>query len=246
MLSPGSPPRNSVSPPGSVSHLTVFASSSSATTGSRPRSAVDPRNSPASGGAITQCYERRRVLSRTSAAVARVGSRKRDIVCVCWRRAAPVRKWVEAVVERRCPRRFTRCARDSASRADGSELSVERSRGAVDASVWQPLIFDPSTSRGADNLRELESSNCVWAVDDTLHLQLQDLVRARNPGEPLSDVELGTRIDAIVGTARAETYGRWIYYPWSGRLVRVLPEPEFRELRLDRNRNKITVAEQQR
>jgi len=125
-------------------------------------------------------------------------------------------------------------------------LSGERSRGAVDASVWQPLIFDPSTSRGADNLRELESSDCVWAVDDTLHLQLQDLVRARNPGEPLSDVELGTRIDAIVGTARAETYGRWIYYPWSGRLVRVLPEPEFRELRLDRNRNKITVAEQQR
>src|SRR5262249_26193708 len=41
-------------------------------------------------------------------------------------------------------------------------------------------------------------------------------------------------------------YGRWVYYPWSGRLVHALPPREFWELRVDRNRHKITVEEQRR
>ncbi|MCA9494886.1 MAG: Rv1355c family protein, partial [Myxococcales bacterium] len=41
-------------------------------------------------------------------------------------------------------------------------------------------------------------------------------------------------------------YGRWVHFPWSGRLVHVLPEAEYRELRTSRNRNKITDEEQER
>ena len=38
---------------------------------------------------------------------------------------------------------------------------------------------------------------------------------------------------------------RWAYYPWRRTLVSVLGPKAFRRLRLDRNRNKITAAEQQ-
>ena len=38
---------------------------------------------------------------------------------------------------------------------------------------------------------------------------------------------------------------RWAYYPWRRTLVAVLGPIAFRRLRLDRNRNKITAAEQQ-
>src|SRR5664279_3879318 len=38
---------------------------------------------------------------------------------------------------------------------------------------------------------------------------------------------------------------RWAYYPWRRTLVSVLGPIAFRRLRLDRNRNKITAAEQQ-
>ena len=38
---------------------------------------------------------------------------------------------------------------------------------------------------------------------------------------------------------------RWAYYPWRRTLVSVLGPTAFRRLRLDRNRNKITAAEQQ-
>ena len=41
-------------------------------------------------------------------------------------------------------------------------------------------------------------------------------------------------------------FGTWVFYPWSRRLVHVLPAPLHRELRFDRNRYAITVDEQRR
>nr|WP_083975936.1 ThiF family adenylyltransferase [Herbidospora sakaeratensis] len=41
-------------------------------------------------------------------------------------------------------------------------------------------------------------------------------------------------------------FGTWVWYPWSAVLVRTHPAEEFRRLRTDRNRNKITPAEQRR
>lgn len=46
--------------------------------------------------------------------------------------------------------------------------------------------------------------------------------------------------------ATLREFGRWVYYPWSGRLVHILPPAEFQELRLDRNKYKITPEEQAR
>jgi len=37
---------------------------------------------------------------------------------------------------------------------------------------------------------------------------------------------------------------RWVHYPWRGVVARALGAPAFRRLRLDRNRNKITLEEQ--
>jgi len=39
---------------------------------------------------------------------------------------------------------------------------------------------------------------------------------------------------------------RWIYYPWRRAVVRLLAPKSFSTLRLDRNRNKLTRAEQAR
>src|SRR5262249_731915 len=58
--------------------------------------------------------------------------------------------------------------------------------------------------------------------------------------------KLDAEIQATLAGALLHDYGRWVYYPWSGRLVHLLPPAEFRQLRLDRNRNKITRDEQAR
>lgn len=47
------------------------------------------------------------------------------------------------------------------------------------------------------------------------------------------------------GTAARDEAPRWAYYPWRSTAIRVLGPESFRRLRLDRNRNKITAAEQE-
>ena len=83
-------------------------------------------------------------------------------------------------------------------------------------------------------------------VVDELGEQLEQLVRGRAPGEPLSGPRLRDAIDGLLDSREPAPYGTWALYPWSRRLVHVLPEPLHRELRLDRNRNNITFDEQER
>ena len=51
---------------------------------------------------------------------------------------------------------------------------------------------------------------------------------------------------APAGEEVGEPTFRWVCYPWRRAAVRVLAPPHFDLLRLDRNRNKITLAEQER
>ncbi|MGB3370357.1 MAG: Rv1355c family protein [Rhodococcus sp. (in: high G+C Gram-positive bacteria)] len=88
-------------------------------------------------------------------------------------------------------------------------------------------VFDPANSGDRsryDRLVELGGMH----LHDTTATQLQSL-RALLPTPP-EDV-----LDEEV---------RWVHYPWRRAVVRVLGPRGFRLLRLDRNRNKITAAEQ--
>src|SRR4051794_23398601 len=80
-------------------------------------------------------------------------------------------------------------------------------------------------------------------VVDALAAQLEQLARARAPRADLTAAETSAAVERILGGAGPPV---WAFYPWSGRLVRLLPEPLHRELRFDRNRYAITAAEQER
>jgi len=107
-------------------------------------------------------------------------------------------------------------------------------------------VFDAAVSSDAVRLNTLLRAGRVWQVHDSINLQIRDLVRARAPQRSFSDSELNREVERICGARSARTYGRWVYYAWSGRLLHLLPPNEFRQLRLDRNRNKITTQEQDR
>jgi len=85
---------------------------------------------------------------------------------------------------------------------------------------------------GADDEAEvyaLRKAGRVWREVDLLAEQVAELTEAR----------------AVAGRPPAvDDPGTWVYYPWSGVLVRMLSAGPFRELRLDRNRHKITAEEQ--
>jgi molybdopterin/thiamine biosynthesis adenylyltransferase len=94
-------------------------------------------------------------------------------------------------------------------------------------------------------LEALLASGQVLFTHDTLWSQLEELVETRAPDRRLPREEIARLARAHAGDEPA-SHGTWVYYPWSRRLVHVLPECEYEELRTSRNRNKITRGEQTR
>ena len=101
-----------------------------------------------------------------------------------------------------------------------------------DVTTFRPVFVEPGA---------LVEDPTVTVIDE-LHSQLEQLVRGRSPREePPADA-----IERVLDGCEPCAFGAWVFYPWSRRLVHVLPEPLLRELRLDRNRYAITEDEQQR
>jgi molybdopterin/thiamine biosynthesis adenylyltransferase len=116
---------------------------------------------------------------------------------------------------------------------------------ASDSVEWRPVVYRLSKEADRGALRELlDREGPRIQVFDTLLQQLRDLFKTRNPGCTLIAAEIGSLTREHLADASLDEYGAWIYYPWSKRLVHLLDEAEFAELRTNRNRYKITPTEQ--
>src|SRR5271167_334634 len=113
-----------------------------------------------------------------------------------------------------------------------------------DEQTYRPQPFRMSVSDDRDALSELLNTRRTVRAHDTLLTQLRDLVRTRSPGQRLAAQELDLLVREHLQETPAEEYGVWFYYQWSNRLVHLLDEPEFVELRTNRNRYKLTPNEQ--
>jgi hypothetical protein len=118
--------------------------------------------------------------------------------------------------------------------------------GPADATRWRPLLLAPAAAGSRAPLAALLASGAVREVCDRIDDQLAELVLAREPGRRHEEGFVREAVlDQLAGLAPWE-YGTWVWYPWSGRLVHVLPREEFRLVRTDRNRGKIERPEQRR
>ncbi|MYT20970.1 hypothetical protein GTW69_11825 [Streptomyces sp. SID7760] len=113
------------------------------------------------------------------------------------------------------------------------------------AESFRPVLLDPASVDGRAALKLLLDSPALVEVHDRIEDQLRELVWCLNPGESFSPAGQKRAEDEARSGVLPDEYGTWAWYPWSGRLVRVLPEAEFRLVRTDRNRDKITRQEQQ-
>lgn len=114
-----------------------------------------------------------------------------------------------------------------------------------DAAAYRPrLLTLLESAQDVADLERLTASGRVVSVHDRLEEQLAELVLARMP-ELRDDAEAVRReTPAVLDGAPSWQFGTWVWYPWSGRLVHVLPRELFRQVRTDRNRDKITRGEQ--
>lgn len=120
-------------------------------------------------------------------------------------------------------------------------LAPDSSRGR-----WQPHVFDLSRQEDRGDLCVLLEAGEIASGCDTISQQLHELIAIRSPWRRFSHEDLGVETAKHLDETPMGDYGRWVYYPWSRRVVHVLPEDEFREVRVSRNRHKITAEEQAR
>ncbi|MEU9233989.1 ThiF family adenylyltransferase [Streptomyces subrutilus] len=113
-----------------------------------------------------------------------------------------------------------------------------------DRESFRPVLLDPSQPDDAAALAALRDSPRLREVHDRIEDQVEELLRCLAPHEAFGARSASRAVADTLGP-RPDTYGRWAWYPWSGRLVHVLPEAEFRLVRTDRNRDKITREQQQ-
>ena len=109
--------------------------------------------------------------------------------------------------------------------------------------AYRPRFFRLHSPDDRDALEALLNDRPHVVISDTLRRQLAELVKTRHPGHRLSPSEIDTLTTEALGGRPALEYGAWAYYSWSNRLVHVLDESEFVELRTNRNTYKIAPAE---
>jgi molybdopterin/thiamine biosynthesis adenylyltransferase/nitroreductase len=108
-----------------------------------------------------------------------------------------------------------------------------RARSAPPGGGTRPTLYDLSRPEDEAALEALVAGDRALVVVDTLDEQLRELAATQKRDEA-----------AILDGTQRWRYGRWVHYPWSRRLVHLLPPDEFHALRTDRNRHRITADEQ--
>ncbi|MEK7705407.1 MAG: Rv1355c family protein [Myxococcota bacterium] len=109
---------------------------------------------------------------------------------------------------------------------------------------WRALVFAASVPEERRAVESLRKAGAVAVQHDTLAAQIADLLATRHPDRRLSADELAALSRTYLDGREPAECGVWVYYPWSCRLVHLLAEADFRELRTSRNRNLITAEEQ--
>ncbi|PYC66079.1 ubiquitin activation protein [Streptomyces tateyamensis] len=111
---------------------------------------------------------------------------------------------------------------------------------------WQPVLFDLGREQDAQAFEALLASGQVREVLDTIEDQLTELVTSRDPALRGSPRAVATAVTEQLAGSGPREYGIWVWYPWSGRVVHLLPREEFRLVRTDRNRGRIERPQQRR
>ncbi|HZY35978.1 MAG TPA: Rv1355c family protein [Mucilaginibacter sp.] len=110
-------------------------------------------------------------------------------------------------------------------------------------SIYTPLILRLTNPDDKKTYDELVSGKVALFISDEIQSQLRELVKSQRPWVRIKSEEYDGLIATHLKGVPIDTYGVWVYYPWSRRLVHLLDEEEFTEVRTNRNQYKITRQE---
>ncbi len=109
--------------------------------------------------------------------------------------------------------------------------------------VFLPYFYRIGNIDDKSAFEKLMTENNLFVYDE-IYDHLKELVKSKHPAKKLKDADYERLIPEHIGEIKMEDYGVWVYYPWSRRVVHMLDKEEFIEVRTNRNKYKITGAEQ--
>lgn len=109
--------------------------------------------------------------------------------------------------------------------------------------LWKPELLELSVESNRIRLQTLRESGTIVEEHDTLDSQVAEWAICHEPAAKNDPSMLAATLGRLMEGRDWKTFGVWVHYPWSGRLVQVLPEDAFVEVRTNRNRDKITREE---
>ncbi len=107
-----------------------------------------------------------------------------------------------------------------------------------------PLIYNcenPAHKKKVDELKQLAHVTVIDTIED----QITELLKIQHVGKPQSPEQIEASRLALLNNTPVESFGNWVYYPWNNHLLHLLSENDFITVRTNRNKVKITEAEQQ-
>jgi hypothetical protein len=131
---------------------------------------------------------------------------------------------------------------------DGGGWAVFReavAQGGADACAPVLFGFNPEEGREYEAFLGVAHAAGVLLRDSIEH-QLLDWARTELPGEPPGSPVLRARVAGVIAAAGGARFacGAWCYYPWRRTVIHLLDRERFLAVRTNRNRDKITTAEQ--
>lgn len=109
--------------------------------------------------------------------------------------------------------------------------------------VIKPILFRLSNVSDHQQLENILKENSAIQVHDCLKQQLAELIKIRDISRNNSLQSVEDEIKLYLNNTPLEEYGVWVYYPWLNKIVHILDEEEFIEVRTNRNQHKITKNE---
>lgn len=125
-----------------------------------------------------------------------------------------------------------------------NQLKVLSDKQADTNRLYKPLFFRLNDPENLKEFEQLLASPGIFVIDEILG-QIGELIKFRNPTKKFTALELSNAITNYLDDSSALNYGVWVYYPWSNKLVHLLDEEEFVQLRTSRNQYKITPQEKE-
>lgn len=113
-----------------------------------------------------------------------------------------------------------------------------------DQNICSPNLFYADKPNDIEKLNALIQEKPFIKSIDEIDGQLLELLKLRSPSIKYTKAELDNAVLEYLDGIPTREYGVWVYYPWLEKLVHVLSEKDFIEVRTNRNHYKITPEEE--